>query len=265
MTRTIQQLRSLHLAASDGEVGKVQDIYFDDAHWQVRYLVVRTGSWLTERDVLIAPHALGEIDPQSGAIAVHLTREQVRNAPPIETDKPISRQYEERLHESYQWQPYWGVPGGMMLPPPGIAPPQAFAPPPKVTDELRLDASDSPQRNHRLRSSAELFSGYTVHAQDGEIGRVEDLVVDASDWTVRYLVIHTGVWFLGKDALLAPSWIERISYESAEIFVNLPRAVIKDAPEYDSKAPLSRAFEQRLCGHYGRKGYWDAVQAAHRP
>ena len=261
MTRTIQQLRGLQLAASDGEIGKVREIYFDDEHWQVRYLVVRTGSWLTERDVLIAPQALGEIDPQSGTIAVHLTREQVRNAPPIETDKPVSRQYEERLHENYNWQPYWGFPGGMMLPPPALAPPQAFAPPPEVTETLASEGSDESSRDRHLRSSAELMSGYSVHAQDGEIGRVGDFIVDAADWTVRYLVIHTGVWFLGKDALLAPGWIERISYEGAEIFVNLPRAAIKDAPEYDSKVPLSRAFEQRLFDHYGRKGYWDAVEA----
>ena len=106
------------------------------------------------------------------------------------------------------------------------------------------------------------MSGYTIHAQDGEIGRVKDFIVDDESWQVRYLVIHTGVWFLGKDALLSPRWIEKVSYDGAEVFVNLPRSIIKDAPAYDDAAPLSRAFEQRLHDHFGRKGYWDAVEGA---
>ncbi len=75
---------------------------------------------------------------------------------------------------------------------------------------------------------------------------MKDFIVDDESWQVRYLVIHTGVWFLGKDALLSPSWIEKLSCDGAEAFVNLPRSIIKDAPAYDDAAPLSRAFEQRL-------------------
>lgn len=265
LLRPFQTLRGCTLAASDGEIGKVREFYFDDAHWTVRYLVVETGSWLTGREVLIAPHALGEVDPQSGTLAVALSQAQVRGAPPIETEKPVSRQYEARVHDYYGWAPYWGGAAagpGMMLPPPALAPLPAFAPPPEVTENLE---ATRPPGDPTLRSSAELTNGYTIRAQDGEIGRVEDFIVDVTDWGVRYLVIRTGAWFFGKDVLLAPEWIERISYPTAEVFVNLPRASIKDAPEYDAAAPLSRAFEQRLHDHYGRKGYWDAVRAAGMP
>jgi len=258
-------LRGATLAASDGEIGKVREFYFDDEHWSVRYLVVDTGSWLTGREVLIAPRALGGVDRQGSAIAVHLTREQVRESPPVESDKPISRQHEAELYRHYGWEPYWmpGSPGGMMLPPPALAPPPAVAPPPVVTETLDLEgAVEPPKGDPHLRSSAELIAGYHLHAQDGEIGRVEDFIVDDESWQVRYLVVHTGVWFLGKDALLAPRWIEKISHERAEVFVNLPRSAIQDAPAYDSTAPLGRAFEQRLHDHYGCKGYWVAVEGA---
>jgi hypothetical protein len=145
--------------------------------------------------------------------------------------------------------------GGMMLVPSALAPPPAEAPRPVVTE----DTAEQPKADRRLRSSAELTSGYSLHAQDGEIGRVKDLIVDDESWEVRYLVIHTGVWLLGKDALLSPRWIEKISYEGVEVFVNLPRSIIKDAPAYNDSAPLDRGFEQRLHDHYDRKGYWDAV------
>jgi hypothetical protein len=146
----------------------------------------------------------------------------------------------------------------MMLPPLAFAPPPAVTSPPVVTEET----AERQKADRRLRSSAELMAGYSLHAQDGEIGRVKDFIVDDESWQVRYLVIHTGVWFLGKDALLPPGWIEKISYHGAEVFVNLPRSIIKNAPPYDDSAPLARAFEQRLHDHYGRKGYWDAVEGA---
>ena len=268
MLRPFQTLRGCTLAASDGEIGKVSEFYFDDEHWTVRYFVVNTGSWLFEREVLIAPRALDEVDPQGGAIAVDLTREQVRDSPPLHSDKPVSRQHEEELHRYYGWDPYWAAPGGVagiMLPPPALVPAPAFAPPPEASEDLGPDAQPEQRKGDpHLRSSAELMSGYTIHAQDGEIGRVEDFILDDRGWCVRYLVIHTGVWLLGKDALLAPEWIERISYERSEVFVNLPRSAIKQAPEYDAAAPLSRAFEQRLHDHYSRKGYWDAVESAEK-
>jgi uncharacterized protein YrrD len=260
MLKPFRTLRGCTLAASDGDIGQVREFYFDDEHWNVRYLVVNTGSWLLEREVLIAPQALSEVDQQGNTIAVNLTREQVRESPLAETDKPISRQHEAELYRHYGWQPYWMMaagPGGMMLPPPELAPPPTVAPPPVVTEDPAGSKGDP-----HLRSSAELMSGYTIHAQDGEIGRVKDFIVDDESWQVRYLVIHTGVWFLGKDALLSPRWIEKVSCGAAEVFVNLPRSLIKDAPAYDDSAPISRAFEQRLHDHFGRKGYWDAVAGA---
>jgi hypothetical protein len=261
-------LRGCRLAASDGEIGKVREFYFDDQHWTVHYLVIQTGSWLAEREVLIAPCVVREVDPQSGAIAVALTREQVRTAPPIATDKPVSRQDAERLHAHYNWNLHWGDPGSapeIMLVPPALAPPPAFAPPPEVSENLPPEVPPGPAEakgDPHLRSSAVLLSGYTMHAQDGDIGRVKDFIVDDTDWRVRYLVIHTGGLFLSKDVLLAPDWIECISHETAEVFANLSLSAINGAPEYNSAIPIDRVFEQHLHDHYNRKGYWDAVKAA---
>jgi uncharacterized protein YrrD len=263
MLRPFHSLRSARLAASDGEIGHVQDFYFDDEHWTVRYLVVNTGSWLFEREVLVAPQTVGEVDLERGTIAVHLTREQVRESPSVDVDKPVSRQQEEELHRYYGWSPYWSPVdegAGMMLPPVALVPPPAFAPPPVVSEDTEPNlASEERRADPHLRSGAELLSGYTIHAEDGEIGRVDDVILDDQGWRVRYFVIHTGPWFLGKDVLLPPEWIERISYDRTEVSVKLPRSAIKDAPSFRRGAPLSREDEQKLYDHYGRKGYWDAA------
>ena len=112
MLRPLNSIRGFKLAASDGEIGKVREVYFDDHSWTVRYFVVETGGWLTGRDVLVAPRSLGQIDEESGTIAVHLTQEQIRHSPPVESEQPVSRQYEEAYHAYYGWDPYWAAPGG---------------------------------------------------------------------------------------------------------------------------------------------------------
>ena len=55
MLRNMQELKSYTIAATDGDVGELTDAYFDDQSWVVRYMVIKTGAWLTSRNVLISP------------------------------------------------------------------------------------------------------------------------------------------------------------------------------------------------------------------
>ncbi|MGV3533548.1 MAG: PRC-barrel domain-containing protein [Chthoniobacteraceae bacterium] len=255
MLHHLASLHGYHLAATDGEIGKVRDVYFDDHTWTVRYLIVGAGSWLTGRDVLIAPRSLGAIDLEARTIAVQLTQEQVRNSPPIETAQPISRHYEMQFHEYYGWDPYWmnaaGVPGLWAPFPPAVMPPM---PPP----DAEQHAIDESKRDPHLRSVEEV-SGYGIHAQDGEIGHVTDFIADDAAWRIRYMAVKTGVLMFGRTVLLSPEWIERISFDRKEVFVNMPQQAIKEAPEYDETAPITREFEESLHRHYDRQAYWVSV------
>lgn len=67
MLRSIEELRGYTIGAIDGDIGSVDDFYFDDERWAVRYLVADTGGWLGGRKVLITPPALREPDWQGGA------------------------------------------------------------------------------------------------------------------------------------------------------------------------------------------------------
>ncbi len=257
MLRTLDGLHGFHLAATDGEIGKVRDVYFDDQTWTIRYLIVGAGSWLTGRDVLIAPRSLGQIDTEAKTIAVHLTQEQVRESPPIETAQPISRHYEMQFHQYYGWDPYWMNAAGV----PGIWTP--FAPagiPPLPTADTADKNADGSERDPHLRSVEEV-SGYGLHAQDGEIGHVIDFIADDEAWRIRYMAAKTGVLMFGRTVLLSPEWIERISFDRKEVFISLPQARIKEAPEYDLSTPITREFEAELHRHYDRLAYWDQPAA----
>ena len=106
MLHSIQQRYGEKLRATDGEIGHVRDFYFDDKTWTIRYLVADTGGWLTDRQVLISPHALGHLYPQGKVFLVNLTREQIEKSPSIDEHKPVSRQHEEEYHRYYGY-PYY--------------------------------------------------------------------------------------------------------------------------------------------------------------
>jgi hypothetical protein len=99
-------------------------------------------------------------------------------------------------------------------------------------------------------------SGYHIQATDGDIGHIEDFIVDDDTWTVRYLVINTGNWWPGKEVLVSPKWIERVSWSELNVFVSLTREAVKQSPGYTEESLLTRDYEIGLYQHYDRPGYW---------
>jgi hypothetical protein len=94
--------------------------------------------------------------------------------------------------------------------------------------------------------------GYAVHALDGEVGFVEDFLVDDRSWTVRYMVVDSRHWWPGKRVLLAAERIGWVSWMELSVHVDLPRDPIRQAPGYDPARPVDRAYEARLRAHYDR-------------
>jgi hypothetical protein len=104
-------------------------------------------------------------------------------------------------------------------------------------------------------------SGHHNEAVDGGIRHVEDFNIDDETWAIRYLVIDTRNWWPGKKVLVAPQWVERVSWSESKVFVNLSRETIKLSPEYTDESQLTREYEAGLYRHYDRQGYWVAEPA----
>ena len=265
MVRNAKTLERHELRARDGGIGAVEDLYFDDQSWQVRYFVVDTGSWLMDRKVLVAPAAIVSRSDDTRTFHTDLTQEQIRNSPKIDTDRPVSRQQESKLLQYYGWPLYWG--GGSFgagaYPVPlgsGLLARAATSPPAEPADRKEPSeqpVEEEPQGDPHLRSSREV-RGYGIEASDGSIGHVDDLLVDDVSWTIRYLVVDTRNWWPGKKVIIAPSWINRVSWSEQMVHVDLPRARIKESPEYVPSDELTRDYAKRLHEHYGRPpdGAW---------
>lgn len=253
MLRSVKDLRGYKILANDGEIGKVYEFYFDDRAWKIRYLVVETGSWLFERRVLLSPIVLGRPHWASQTFPVNLTMMQVKNSPLVDTDRPVSRQLEAELHQYYGWPYYW-VAGGFAS---GVMPvisPQVIAE--QIKNEEENKANAAPEiADPNLRSTREVI-GYHIQASSGAIGHVEDFVVDDEAWSIRYMVVDTTNWLLGRKVLVAPAWIKSIDWAQMKVCVDLTRAKIRKSPVFDPSAPVNREFEGRLYDFYGRPKYW---------
>src|SRR5665647_3655432 len=91
-------LQGYRLESSDGQIGKVKEFYFDDLRWAIRYLVADTGNWLMDRQVLISPHSLGAVIKEDQHITINLSKKQIEDSPSLNSDKPVSRQFEESYY-----------------------------------------------------------------------------------------------------------------------------------------------------------------------
>lgn len=238
-------LKGYTLHSLDGAIGKVTEFYFDDQYWVIRYLIADTGTWLMERQVLISPHALAAVSKEDQHIAVALTRTQIENSPSLNSDKPVSRQFEGAYYQYYGWPLYWNGPkmGGLH---PNIV---------RNHDTWRESTQGEKAWDPHLRSTHNL-SGYHIHAADGQLGHVDDCLIDDETWAIRYLIVDTRNGCPGKKILVTPEWIDRVSWSESQVFVNLSREMITHSPEYTEESLLTRDYQTGLHRHYNRLGYW---------
>jgi uncharacterized protein YrrD len=219
MLQNIKELYGRSLAALDGDIGHVKDFYFDDKAWVIRYVVVDTGSWMTGRLVLLAPHAFASADHFGDVLQVKLLKRQIENGPSIAAHETVSRQFDEQYYRSYGWPVFWQ--GGRMWGMTGD--PLLLSPQPA---DIAVRQAREPSGDRHLQSTKEL-TGYPVQAADGPIGHVADFRVNARSWSVNGLVVETGHWFSGRQILVSPGRIENISPAEKKVFVKQTKADIE--------------------------------------
>jgi hypothetical protein len=248
---TNKHLKDFTIRATDGDLGTVEDLYFDDETWAIRYLMVDTGKWLSGRRVLISPISAVRTDWTAKRLDVALTTKQVENSPEIDSHQPVSRQHEAAYLGYYGYPNYWGGPylWGPAFYPGGLAG-STNASAGVIAERVRRESPDSHLR------SMESVTGYRIEAADGEIGHVDGFVIDDESWAIRYIEVATRNWLPGKKVLVSPAWMERVSWADSKIYTGLSREAIKEGPEYVESRPITRDYENRLYLHYGRPPYW---------
>ena len=267
MLQVSSAMKGYAIAAKDGTIGTVDDFLVDQATWMMRWLVVDTGTWLTGRQALVHPSAIDHVDHGQRQIDVALTHEQVEGSPDMGRDRPVSQQMQSGLYRYYGWDPLWnggingagpyagGLYGGSLfgagMGATGLAERE------RPYGSGRQGADDGPaleESDPNLRSIAEITK-YHVHAADGSIGHVEDVLLDEPSWGVRYLVINTSNWWVGQHVLISPYAIKEIDWPDRSIRLDITREKVKASPSWNPADVIDGTFERRLHEHYGWPGH----------
>jgi hypothetical protein len=262
MLFAVNGLQGCTVKASDGDVGSVRDFLFDEENWKIRWMVVGAGHWLPGRKVFIHPSAIAPltlppkpklpmISPEEPLeLTVSLTKEQIEAGPHSDENEPVNKDMEALLYDYYGWDPYWGTThfGAAVLP-------NAEA---RLIDDAAQQETGLPPVDgfDRLRSVASL-KGFYVHAVDGDIGHVENVLADDTNWEIRYLLIATRNWWPGKVVQLSPYAVKGIDWDDDRINMNVTRDQVSSAPAWDPLAMMDEdeASEDELHRHFGWPGY----------
>ncbi|MDF3035649.1 MAG: PRC-barrel domain containing protein [Paucimonas sp.] len=254
MLHSIKDLEGFSIAATDGDIGTIEDVYFDDRRWAIRYFVVDTGGWLSGRKVLVSPLSATGIEWENNRLHVALTRTQVEQSPDIENDQPISRDHETRFNEHYGYKDYWNFASlwGEAIVSPLLDSASTTDP---DTDPLRAEYRDDNVRGttpENTLCSANDLHGYSIRAIGETVGHVEEFLFDDQDWSIQLMVTDTRDWWPGKKVLISPERIAEIAADSKEVIVNITREEVEDSPEYD---PLISIPPEMRGGLYRQPGW----------
>jgi len=207
MLHTLSDLMGYSAQATDGEIGNVRNFIFDDITWEIRYLVVDVGSWLERRNVVLAISTVEQPNSENKTFSVRLTKDQVRESPDVDTEKPVSRQQEIAMEEYFGKFATWvhrNLDYGVPIP---------------TGRKYPVHTKEDPH----LRSVRDLY-GYEIRATDGELGRLESFILDDTTWHIGYLEVKAGKWLLDRNVLIPTLWIESVSWDNCRVNLHHSRS-----------------------------------------
>jgi len=242
MKRSLKNLVGFKIKETNGKKGNVVDFLFDEERWIIRYLEVELGTFFNDRKVLIGRTFLDKPEWYDSIFPINISISDIENAPELKEHLPVSIKYEEEFNKHYRIINYWDLPVSAIA---TMYPPRPIKVPTKDINEKDL--------NTKLRSFNEVLD-YHVHANDGIIGHLNDLIIDDEDWQIVYAVIDTSNWIPWSKIVIIPiNRLEEISYVQSEIKVNLSTERIKNSPEYIDCTQIKNEYEKLLYEFYNNK------------
>lgn len=243
MLRSAKEIHNYRITAEDGEIGRSITFYFDDRKWIVQYFIADTGAWLKEHRIIVSPSLLLEPNWPQQEFPVKITREWISSSQEIEEGDPVSLQ-KKREMGGYDGKPSYLLTEDIYE---------------TVREKLGVENTDKKRPRKKVADSPHLIStdgitGYSIKATDGEIGTIEDFIIDDEKWVIRFLVINTGDGRKkteGKRILLSPEWIIRFDPEKQLAPINLPKRRVIDSPEYNPDQAVNMELENRIYEYYG--------------
>jgi len=237
MLASLTELRSYRVEGTDGEIGRISDLGFRADEWTVRYVVVDLED--LERQALLLSAYLGRLDRARHTLRADIRRDQVANTPPLDRAEPLTRRDEEELHNLYGWPVYWWEQAHEITPIGGL-----WDEPTEESENPDEPEDAGPQ----LLFAGDLIEVYGIQPEGGEVGLLQDVIVEDESWTIPYLVVNEQA--SGRRVLLASDSVQVIDGGARQIHVSVPRDAIVHSPVIPSEEPITADLRQRLREYY---------------
>ncbi|MBD3408238.1 MAG: hypothetical protein GF411_19100 [Candidatus Lokiarchaeota archaeon] len=255
MLSIADKIEGYSILTEDGDIGEVVSLLFDDRDWSVQYLVVDVGN-LVEEKVLISTEIADVPIWKKETIPVKVSKQKIKDSPTINLSGPVSEERLTEIHRYYGWAPF--RPGILPSSPttvPGAAMPISSTITYEIVDESRTEEHVSKEAERHLRSINEV-NGYYVEATDESVGNIENFLLDADEWVIRYAVVDVGGWLSEEKRLVANNWIEDVDWLGQKISMKISKNRLEKAPHFDKEKQIDREYEAELFEIYDQPGYW---------
>lgn len=250
MRTTFGSLKHYAMAGTDGELGKIKDLYFDDSSWTVRYLVVDTGNWLTGRRVLLSPESITHIDHMNRVVNVGLTRDKIAEAPPVDSHIPVTRQATLAMDQFYGWHHTW-ISGGLIdfqVPTANYGP---LVTPPALPEEVQAAWTARRSLDPNLQSLNDV-NGYSIEPADSDdkLASFADAVINESTWRIPYVVVDVGNWFADKHVVLPVHRVRHLDGHRQRVVIDMQAAMFEGAPKFAGIETLDERQEGAVIAYF---------------
>lgn len=239
MLASLTELRSYYVQGKGGEIGRIEDLCFREDDWIVRYVVVDMED--LGREALLLSAYLGPFHRDTHTVSADIRREQVQNTPAFDRAQPLTKREEQELHELYGWPGYWWEQEHQITPLDDL-----WGDPleePQIPEE-REQEEEGPQRQF----VSDLLDVYGIQSDDGEVGILQDVIVEDENWAISYLVVN--VQPAGHRVLLAADYIQAVDLGARRIYLAVTKDAIVNSPVVSSEQPITPELEQSLREYY---------------
>ncbi|MBE0537271.1 MAG: hypothetical protein IH624_16530 [Phycisphaerae bacterium] len=221
--------------ATDGEVGRVDDLYVRREEWLIRHLLLKTALEPNGGRILISTQNITHIAHDTQVISLDLTQEQVFDSPDIDVEQPISKQHEIELTQYYGWPPDW------------LQEEQEITPTDELSEEPQdeADADETEYTGPELQSCNEITGLFRVQLNDAEMGKIMDFLVDDETWLIEYAAVEFAESETGQ-ILLPMAIVQGVDWTEGHIYADASLDAVADGPVYDPGQPLSQAQQELL-------------------
>lgn len=265
MLISLKQLTDFELYSVDGKAGRINDTLFDRKDWSLKYIVDKS-SKLLSREIAVSYEAIAEINWQARKVYLRYSQEQIRQSPSVKAKKSLNdppkafrRQPVQVFH--YDWvmnreetynNEFTGTQeeaGSAVISDSGDYTNHSG------TGGARYVVQDEEYGTPVLQSTDKAI-GLKISTKTGDLGVVEDFIVDDSNWLIQFMIIATQKNLRGKRILVAPEAISWINWKQKHITVDLDKEKLAGCPNFNLLFPLVNDSKKMLYEQYECLQFW---------